>query len=119
MSTHAARKLRSVIANVQAVIAIELMVAAQAVEWRIAFDFTPRNPAPRLSLAEADAQANEFASRVRGRASELAAHLGRGTRDLYLRVRQTIEPVFDDRPLSDDIRRLRSVVTVLSSAPPH
>jgi len=119
MSTHAARKLRSVIANVQAVIAIELMVAAQAVEWRIAFDFTPLNPAPRLSMAEADAQAREFASRVRGRASELAARLGRGTRELYLRVRQTVEPVFDDRPLSDDIRRLRRVVTVLSSAPPH
>jgi len=119
MSTHAARKLRSVIANVQAVLAIELMVAAQAVEWRIAFDFTPLNPAPKLSLADADAQAREFASRVRGRASELAEHLGRGTRELYLRVRKTIEPVFDDRPLSDDIRRLRSVVTVLSSAPPH
>jgi histidine ammonia-lyase len=111
MSTHAARKLRSVIANVQAVLAIELMVAAQAVEWRVAFGFTPANPAPRLTLAEADAQAREFATLVRDHAAGIATHLGRGTRELYLRVRRTIEPVFDDRPLSDDIRRLRKVVS--------
>jgi histidine ammonia-lyase len=111
MSTHAARKLRSVIANVQAVLAIELMVAAQAVEWRVTFGFTPANPAPQLTLAEADVQAREFASRVRDRAAGIATHLGRGTRELYLRVRRTIEPVFDDRPLSDDIRRLRKIVS--------
>ncbi|HYR28705.1 MAG TPA: histidine ammonia-lyase, partial [Thermoanaerobaculia bacterium] len=38
MSTHAARKLRSVLANVQSVIAIELLTAAQAVEWRAVFN---------------------------------------------------------------------------------
>jgi histidine ammonia-lyase len=112
MSTHAARKLRSVIANVQAVLAIELMVAAQAVEWRVAFNFDPTKPAPRLAgFDDVEAQAREFDSRVRGRASDIAKQLGRGTRELYLRVRRTIEPVFDDRPLSDDIRRLRRVVS--------
>jgi hypothetical protein len=34
MATHAARKLRQVIENTSAVLAIELLVAAQAVEWR-------------------------------------------------------------------------------------
>ncbi|HJW96506.1 MAG TPA: aromatic amino acid lyase, partial [Thermoanaerobaculia bacterium] len=112
MSTHAARKLRSVIANVQAVLAIELMVAAQAVEWRVAFNFDPTKPAPQLlNLDDAETQAHEFESRVRGRASAIAEHLGRGTRELYLRVRGTVEPVTHDRPLSDDIRRLRSVVS--------
>src|SRR5206468_7721370 len=36
MSTHAARKALTIISNVQAVLAIEMMVAAQAVEWRVA-----------------------------------------------------------------------------------
>jgi histidine ammonia-lyase len=114
MSTHAARKLRSVIANVQAVLAIELMVAAQAVEWRVAFNFDPTKSAPRLlSLEDAETQAREFESRVSGHSSDIAAQLGRGTRELYKRVRAVIEPVFRDRPLSDDIRRLRAVVSNL------
>ncbi len=112
MSTHAARKLRSVIANVQAVLAIEMMVAAQAVEWRVAFNFDPTKPAPKLlSLEESDQQAKDFAEKVRGAADVIASKLGRGTRELYLRVRRTVEPVIDDRPLSDDIRLLRAVVS--------
>jgi histidine ammonia-lyase len=88
------------------------MVGAQAVEWRVAFNFDPTQPAPRLlSFEYADAQALEFESRVRGRAPAIAEHLGRGTRELYLRVRATVEPVTQDRPLSDDIRKLRSVVS--------
>jgi histidine ammonia-lyase len=30
---------------------------------------------------------------------------------LYLRVRETVDPVTHDRPLSDDIRKLRRVVS--------
>jgi histidine ammonia-lyase len=111
MSTHAARKLRSVIANVEAVLAIELMTAAQAVEWRVAFNFDPNQPAPRLlDLEQAEEQARTFESRVRGRAPAIAQHLGRGTRELYLRVRGAIEPVFFDRPLDGDIRVLRATL---------
>ena len=110
MSTHAARKLRSVIANVQSVLAIELLTAAQAVEWRVAFNFDPNKPAPRLqSIEESEMQAREFESRVRGRASDLAKSLGRGTRELYLRIRKAAEPVFFDRPLDGDIRAARGV----------
>src|SRR5947208_759486 len=47
MSTIAARKLRTVLRNVQAVIAIELLVAAQAVEWRVAMEIDPRSPRER------------------------------------------------------------------------
>ena len=111
MSTHAARKLRSVIANVQAVLAIEMMVAAQAVEWRVAMNYDPTKPAPKiLNLEQSEQQAKDFESKVRGAADVIATKLGRGTRELYLRVRKTVEPVIDDRPLSDDIRRLRKIV---------
>src|SRR5206468_2210242 len=41
MASIAARKLRIVLHNVQAVLAIELLVAAQAIEWRVV---VPRNP---------------------------------------------------------------------------
>jgi histidine ammonia-lyase len=112
MSTHAARKLRSVIANVEAVLAIELLCAAQAAEWRVAFSFDPNQRAPQLlGSDEAEEQARAFESRVSGRSEEIAKSLGRGSSDLYLRVRRVASPVFRDRPLSDEIRMLRGVVS--------
>ena len=112
MSTHAARKLRSVIANVEAVLAIELLCAAQAAEWRVAFSFDPNQRAPRLLGAdEAEEQAKAFESRVSGRSAEIARSLGQGSGELYLRVREVASPVFRDRPLSDEIRMLRRVVS--------
>jgi histidine ammonia-lyase len=112
MSTHAARKMRTILANVQAVLAIEVLTAAQAVEWRLTFEFDPNRKAPQLlSADEADQQARDFESRVAQRAVELSRRLGRGTGDLYLRVREVAEPVFRDRPLDADIRALRAVVS--------
>ena len=107
MSTHAARKLRTVIANAQAVLAIEMLVAAQAVEWRVA---TLRGvpPTPR-TLAEADEQARLF-EEVTAARSEVAAHLGNGTRAAYLRVRDAAQPVLRDRPLDGDIRAVRGLL---------
>ncbi|HVR39732.1 MAG TPA: histidine ammonia-lyase [Thermoanaerobaculia bacterium] len=111
MSTHAARKARTIVSNVQSVLAIELMTAAQAVEWRVAFNFDPNEPAPKLlDLAAADEQAQTFESRVRDRASAIAESLGTGTRELYLRVRAAASPVFKDRPLDGDIRAVRRLV---------
>jgi histidine ammonia-lyase len=108
MSTHAARKLRTVISNAQAVLAIELLTAAQAVEWRIAFDLDPNTPAPQHPPhAAAAAQAAAFHDRVSGQSTTLAQHLGTGTRALYLRIRQATPPVFQDRPLDADIRAVR------------
>ena len=111
MSTHAARKLRTVLSNVQSVLAIELLTAAQALEWRVAFCYDPRQPAPRLlDLEHAETQAKEFEAAVRGKSATIADALGSGTRELYLRVRQSAEPVLYDRPLDDDIRAARKVV---------
>ncbi|HUP48221.1 MAG TPA: histidine ammonia-lyase [Thermoanaerobaculia bacterium] len=114
MSTHAARKLRSVIANVEAVLAIELLGAAQAVEWRVAFALDPNQRAPRLlGTEEAEEQARDFESRVAGRAADIARSLGTGTRQLYLRVREVTRPVLRDRPLDQDIGKVRAQIRSL------
>jgi histidine ammonia-lyase len=108
MSTWAARKLRTVISNAQAVLAIELLTAAQAVEWRIAFELDPNQPAPKLADFEAaEAQAAQFREKVSGQSATIAQHLGTGTRELYLKVRAAAEPVLHDRPLDTDIRAVR------------
>jgi histidine ammonia-lyase len=111
MSTHAARKLRTVLSNVRSVLAIELLTAAQAVEWRAVFNYDPNQPAPRLlELAHAEAQARQFEEAVNGRANNIATQLGRGTRELYLAVRAAARPVVYDRPLDGDIRAVRNVI---------
>src|SRR4051812_49833494 len=46
MSTIAARKVRTVLRNAQSVLAIELLVAAQAVEWRGGVEGGPPPPPP-------------------------------------------------------------------------
>lgn len=111
MSTHAARKLRTVLANVRSVLAIELLTAAQAVEWRAIFNYDPRRPSPRLlELEHAESQARQFEEAVTGRAANIATQLGSGTRELYLRVRAAAKPVVKDRPLDGDIRAVWLVI---------
>jgi histidine ammonia-lyase len=104
MATWAARKLRTVIGNVQAVLAIERLVAAQAVEWRVAMTAGVRKA---QTLDEAETQATAFESLVAGQAQHIATYLGNGTRQSYLSVRSVVEPVLFDRQLHDDIRRVR------------
>lgn len=107
MSTHAGRKLRTIVSNAQSVLAIELLVAAQAVEWRVAM----LGGVPEAhTLPDAEVQAAAFEKAVSGRAAEIAKSLGRGTGERYLRVRELVPPVFADRPLDGDVRRLRNLV---------
>ena len=107
MSTHANRKMRDVVANAQAVIAIELLVAAQAIEWRVAMiEGVPE----AHTIPDADRQAEAFERAVSGRANAIAAYLGARTRDAYLRVRAIAKPVFRDRPLHHDVRRAREMI---------
>jgi histidine ammonia-lyase len=111
MSTHAARKLRTVLSNVEAILAIELLTAAQAVEWRAVFQYDPNRSAPKLlELEHAEAQARQFTEAVAGRAENIATQLGRGTRQLYLAVRAVANPVLFDRPLDGDIRAVRRIL---------
>jgi histidine ammonia-lyase len=104
MSTHAARKMRMILGNVQSVLAIELIVAAQAIEWRVAM---MRGVREAHTLEAAETQAKSFEEAVAGRAVEIAQSLGSGSAQLYLRIRELVEPLFADRPLSDAIRRVK------------
>lgn len=107
MSTHAARKLRSIASNVEAILAIERLVEAQAVEWRVAL---LEGAGEAHTLEDAESQAYAFEEIVAGRSSHVAGWLGRGTRPVYLAVRQVTEPVFQDRQLSEDVRKVRRLV---------
>ena len=103
MSTHANRKLRTVVANTQAVLAIELLVAAQAIEWRVAMlEGVPE----AHTLPDAERQAEAFERAVDKRSDAISQYLGRGTRNAYLKVRKIAEPVLKDRPLHEDVRRV-------------
>jgi len=111
MSTHAARKLRTVLSNVRSILAIELLTAAQAVEWRAVFNYDPNQPAPKLlEIEHAEAQARQFEDAVRDKSANIATQLGTGTRELYLNVRKAARPVFFDRPLDGDIRAARGLI---------
>ena len=113
-ATTAARKLRTVLSNVQAGLAIELMVAAQAVDWRAGLGIRSqrgmgRSPARGVDgweASDAEAAAFEEATRPENR-PEIAAHLGRGTAAAYLQIREDVEPMVRDRTLDGDLRRVR------------
>ncbi len=122
MSTIAARKLRTVLRNVQAALAIELLVAAQGVEWRVGMDIDPRaaherdEDAPsildaRPDWASSEAEAREFReATVEEHRPAIAAHLGEGTRQAFLRIRDLARSMLTDRSLDEDIRAVRGMV---------
>ncbi len=104
MATHAARKLRTVLANAQAVLAIELLAAAQAVEWRAGLGLDPNR---RPAAEPAQAEAARFAALL---PDAIAARLGRGTAVVYQGVRAAAARMLADRPLDGDIRAVRQLV---------
>jgi histidine ammonia-lyase len=113
MSTIAARKLRTVLRNTQTVLAIELLVAAQAVEWRVAMEIDPVKPRSRVlsDWEKADREAELFEQRTQPeRRQEIAARLGEGTRRAYLTVREAAATMVRDRALDGDIRAARRLV---------
>jgi histidine ammonia-lyase len=117
MSTIAARKLRTVLRNVQAVLAIELLVAAQAVEWRVAMQLDPRarwaeeDGDELLQKKKAEQEARDFSERTAPeRRPAIAVELGEGTRRAYLAVRELAGPMLHDRTLDEDIRAVREAV---------
>ncbi len=111
MATAAARKLRRVLANVQATLAIELVVAAQAVEWR---NVLARSRWTQLSKALQKRKETEFrkltAPRRGGlesRRQKVAEMLGAGTGRVYLEVRTAAAAMREDRTLDEDLRKVR------------
>ncbi|MEM9557562.1 MAG: aromatic amino acid lyase [Acidobacteriota bacterium] len=125
VATTAARKLRQVTANVEAALAIELMVAAQAIDWRVGMDYPPRAPHPGLFGGDpprgpvhaddgperVEREARLFVEATRpARRPEIAAALGRGSSAAYRAVRKLVEPMIEDRVLAPDIVTLRRLV---------
>jgi histidine ammonia-lyase len=112
MSTIAARKVRTVLRNAQSVLAIELLVAAQAVEWRVAMRIPPVSTRKASTdWDRADQEAQDFEERTRPeKRPEIAAELGEGTRRIYLQVRDAAPTMLRDRVLEGDIRAMRGVV---------
>ncbi|HEX3129583.1 MAG TPA: aromatic amino acid lyase [Thermoanaerobaculia bacterium] len=112
MGIIAARKLRTVLRNTQAVLTIELLAAAQGVEWRVGMDLDPRGTQKPLDWEEADDEANRFRAVVAPeRRESIAAKLGEGTRRAYLKIRDLAPPLLaDDRTLDGDIRVVRQAV---------
>jgi len=107
MSTHAARKMRTVLRNAQDVLAIEFLVAAQALDWRVGMSMDPAAPRREMSLKEADEQAREF---ERVQPKNVAAQVAPRLRDIYLRVREVSPAVIRDRPLSDDVLHVHEAI---------
>jgi histidine ammonia-lyase len=121
MATIACRKLRTVLRNVQSVLAIELIVAVQAVDWRVAMDLpacAPKSKRPEgdgetllTGWARAEQEAKDFAERTAvEKRPEIAAWLGEGTRQAYLRVRGLVEPLLTDRYLESEVRAVRGAI---------
>jgi histidine ammonia-lyase len=102
MSTYAAWKMRRILRNAENVLAIELLVAAQAIDWRVGMRIDPTLPRAPLSIEQAEEQARRF-EQVAGRAADGIAP---ALRSFYRRVRETSPAVIRDRPLSDDVRRV-------------
>ncbi|HEX7681452.1 MAG TPA: histidine ammonia-lyase [Thermoanaerobaculia bacterium] len=119
MSTHAARKMRTVLGNAQSVLAIELMVAAQALEWRVAM----KVPARRLAseektpyrpekLADLNEQSKRFTAEAGGddKPEIIAEGLAPAIRPLYRTIRTHAKPMLGDRALDEDIRAVRASI---------
>jgi histidine ammonia-lyase len=122
MATIACRKLRTVLRNVQSVLAIELIVATQAVDWRVGMDLPAcvsskfRKPdedgeALLSSWDKAEQEAKDFAERIADeKRPEIAAWLGQGTRRAYLRIREMVPPLLTDRYLESEVRAVRGAI---------
>ena len=103
MSTHAARKMRTVMHNAQDVLAIELLVVAQALDWRIGMSIDPIAPRGEMSLKDAEEQARRFEAI---QSKSVIEGVAPALREIYKRVRDVSPPVVRDRALSDDVRRV-------------
>jgi histidine ammonia-lyase len=108
MSTIACRKALQVAENARSVLAIEFLVAAQAIEWRV---LTDRDPLVGPSKEVLEQEAELFRERaVPGGSHTVQARLGTGTGRVYGAIRKRVSPLWEDRPLSDDIRTVADLI---------
>jgi len=118
MSTIAARKLRTVLANVSSVLAIELMVAAQAVEDRVELKqgkaTTPSGKGETHPATDAPTPLGEgethSATDAQNYDKSTYDTLGARTQEVYKKVREKVSRLKGDRPLDEDIRKIRCLI---------
>ena len=109
--------MRTVLGNVQSVLAIELMVVAQALEWRIAMKVPAKKLLPDeqipyrpQELEDLDKQSKRFKAEVEGKHESIAEGLAPTIRPIYLSVRTHAKPMLSDRALDEDIRSIRESI---------
>jgi histidine ammonia-lyase len=129
MASVAARKLRMVVSNVQTVLAVNLMVAAQAIDWRAGMNVSPNAPTTKANeigavsdkLEAAEREYQQFIEATRDeRRQAIAARLGAGTRAAYDSIRSVVPPLTRDRILEPDVRAVRLLIAnrLVSPLPP-
>lgn len=114
MASIAARKVRTVVANAQSTLAIELMVAAQALEWRAQLHAAACDTASTRpdTLAE---QLKQTAAKISPQAVKsardaFAVKFSKGSAAALASIRAVVEPLCEDRVLAEDIRRIRELI---------
>jgi histidine ammonia-lyase len=99
--------MRTIVGNTQSVLALELLVSAQALDWRIGMKCDPLAPRQTMTVDEAETQSREFAAVV---TADVAQGIAPALRPLYLEIRNAVPPVTKDRVLSEDARRVRALL---------
>jgi histidine ammonia-lyase len=112
MSTHAARKLRTILGNAQNVIGIELLAAAQAADWRIGMGISPSKPdqEQKQTVAEAQAQAEEFRAVTAQWEETIAPKLAPRLQAVYTAIRNVVEPITTDQRLDVHVWKICALV---------
>lgn len=111
MSTHAARKARMILANAQAVVAIEMLTAAQAADWRIGMNIAAdQKRPPEQSVADANREAEKFTTVTQRWRDAIAPGLAPKLRAVYERIRERVPALVADRVLDRDVRVMREMI---------
>lgn len=111
MSTHAARKLRTILGNSQTVVGIEMLTAAQAADWRIGMERSPKKTPPSdTSVAAANEEAEKFKAVTERWSQEIAPRLAPKLRPVYERIRERVPALITDRTLDEDVRAMRQLI---------
>ena len=106
MSTWAARKARTVVALTARVLALEVLAAAQANEWRVVRPDPTVIPPALTGAEEAAADARFVALGL----DEVVRELAHGTAAAYRLVRSVSSRVVEDRPLAPDVEAVARLV---------
>jgi histidine ammonia-lyase len=94
-----------IVSNAQATVAIELMAASQAIDWRI---LVGRRPYPGVDGTEPSAEAILRSSQ--DRVSTIGEYLAPGTSDAYRHIRSVVPTLVEDRPMDADIRAVWQLI---------